>query len=96
MLVDGKQIRPIWLDADGQSVCVIDQRLLPHEFVVMHLKTVDEAIYAIREMVVRGAPLIGATAAYAVYLAVLDPVEELPAACDRIRAARPTAAGSNR
>jgi methylthioribose-1-phosphate isomerase len=91
MLVDGKPIRPIWLDEDGQSVCVIDQRRLPHEFVVMHLRTVDEVIHAVREMVVRGAPLIGVTAAYGVYLAVLNPAEDLEAACSRIRAARPTA-----
>ena len=91
MIVDGKQVRPIWLDADGGTVCVIDQRQLPHEFVVMRMRSVDDIIFAIREMVVRGAPLIGVTAAYGVYLAVRNQPQELGAACDRIREARPTA-----
>ena len=91
MIVDGKQLRPIWLDADGETVCVIDQRQLPHEFEVLRLGTVDDIIFAIREMVVRGAPLIGVTAAYGVYLALINESEPLAAACDRIRAARPTA-----
>jgi methylthioribose-1-phosphate isomerase len=57
--------RPLWIGADGETVQVIDQRLLPHERVVLGLKTVDEAIHAIRTMAVRGAPLIGVTAAWA-------------------------------
>jgi len=83
--------RPIWLDADGQTVCVIDQRRLPHEMHVLRLKTVDDVIFAIRRMVVRGAPLIGVTAAYGVYLAVRNSSEPMGSACERIRAARPTA-----
>ena len=61
------------------------------------MMSVDDVIYAIREMVVRGAPLIGVTAAYGVYLAAVrsaekpDPVAELKAECERIKAARPTA-----
>ena len=72
MKVDGKEIRPIWLDDDRRTVRVIDQRMLPHAFVVADVKTVDAAITIIRDMVVRGAPLIGATGAWGVYLAVLN------------------------
>ena len=64
MNVDGKNLRPIWLDEDTDTVKIIDQRLLPHEFVVVDLETVDQAIMAIAEMYVRGAPLIGATGAW--------------------------------
>ncbi len=97
MLVDGKQIRPIWLGEENRSVQVIDQRKLPHVFVVEDLRTVDDAIHAIREMVVRGAPLIGVTGAYGVYLATLnapggDVTERyLRTECDRLISARPTA-----
>ena len=97
MNVDGKNVRPIWLDEDGTTVRVIDQRQLPHRFVVAGLTTVDQVIHALREMFVRGAPLIGVTGAYGVMIAVLrtkaaaDPVRALCDACDRLRAARPTA-----
>ncbi len=97
MIVDGKQIRPIWLGDDQQVVRVIDQRKLPHEFVVEDLRTVDDAIRAIREMYVRGAPLIGVTGAYGVYLATLNALDNavaesgLRAECDRLISARPTA-----
>ena len=93
---DRKTLRPIWLDEGSGEVNVIDQRSLPHELVVLELQSVDDAIYAIREMVVRGAPLIGITAAYGVYLAVKNApsradVSDLAGECDRIKAARPTA-----
>jgi len=97
MKVDGKDMRPIWLNEDGQTVQVIDQRQLPHEFVVLDLKNVDDVIMAIQEMVVRGAPLIGVTAAYGVYIAARNAQGESDAAaffeqeCARIKAARPTA-----
>ena len=97
MKVDGKDLRTIWLGADEKTVKIIDQRRLPHEFVVVDLHTVDDVITAIRDMYVRGAPLIGATGAYGVYLAALNaphhPVEDtyLMAECERIKAARPTA-----
>ena len=97
MKVDGHDVRTIWLDEDETVVKIIDQRKLPHEFIVVDLKTVDDAITAIRDMYVRGAPLIGVTGAYAVYLATLnapasqvDPVY-LKQEADRIKAARPTA-----
>ena len=97
MKVDGKNLRTIWLDLDEKTVKIIDQRRLPHEFVVVDLHTVDDVIMAIKDMYVRGAPLIGATGAYGVYLAALNapqhPVEDiyLIAECDRLKAARPTA-----
>ncbi|MCD6273318.1 MAG: S-methyl-5-thioribose-1-phosphate isomerase [Deltaproteobacteria bacterium] len=97
MIVDGKQIRPIWLDKDLKTVKVIDQRMLPHEFIVADLTTVDHNIQAIKEMYVRGAPLIGVTAAYGVYLATLNAPdnnisdEYIKKECNRIKAARPTA-----
>jgi methylthioribose-1-phosphate isomerase len=94
MIVDGKQTRPIWLAKDLQTVKIIDQRHLPHEFVVVDLKTADDAVSAIHEMYVRGAPLIGVTAAYGVFLAVLDASNDddlLAASCLRLKAARPTA-----
>jgi len=61
MKVDNKTIRPIWLDKDSGIVKVIDQRLLPHEFVISDLRSVDDVINAIKEMFVRGAPLMNAT-----------------------------------
>jgi len=64
MRINGQMRRTIWLEADGRTVGVIDQRALPHAFTVVELKTVDDAAQAIRTMQVRGAPLIGATAAY--------------------------------
>jgi methylthioribose-1-phosphate isomerase len=95
--VDGKDIRTIWLDSDERVIKIIDQRKLPHEFTIVDLKTVDDAIEAIQDMYVRGAPLIGATGAYGVYLATLnaphnqiDP-EYLKKEGDRLKSARPTA-----
>ena len=67
-----KDLRTIWLSPDEKAVKIIDQRRLPHELVLIDLKTVDDAIIAIRDMAVRGAPLIGATGAYGVYLAALN------------------------
>ncbi|MCJ7772309.1 MAG: S-methyl-5-thioribose-1-phosphate isomerase, partial [Desulfobacterales bacterium] len=97
MKVDGKDIRPIWLGMDLKTVKIIDQRLLPHEFVICDVKTVDDIITAIQTMQVRGAPLIGVTAAYGIYLAVLNHPGEiieddyLTRECERIKSARPTA-----
>jgi methylthioribose-1-phosphate isomerase len=72
MKVDGRHFRSIWLEPDGWSVGAIDQRRLPHEFVVARLTDVQEAADAISTMLVRGAPLIGATAAYGVALAMRE------------------------
>ena len=70
MKVDGKHFRSIWLEPDGWTVGAIDQRLLPHDFIVARLTDCDAAADAIRSMLVRGAPLIGATAAYGIALAM--------------------------
>ena len=85
--------RTIWLADDGISVDVIDQRFLPHSFRIMRLATLDQAAFAIREMVVRGAPLIGATAAHGVCLALRDdPLHgSLDRALEALAATRPTA-----
>jgi len=68
MRVHGKHWRTIWPGPDGESVEIIDQTRLPHEFQTVRLSSLDEAAHAIRAMLVRGAPLIGATAAYGVWL----------------------------
>ncbi len=70
MKVDGKDMRPIWFDAESKTVKVIDQRVLPHKLIAAELVTVDDVIDAIQQMFVRGAPLIGATGAFGVYNAV--------------------------
>lgn len=98
MNVNGKPCRAIWPDEHDEAVIrIIDQRILPHEFSVIGLRTEEETIAAIKDMTVRGAPLIGATGAYGVYLALVnmpkgaDAKAWLEAACERISAARPTA-----
>jgi methylthioribose-1-phosphate isomerase len=88
--------RTIWTTSDNY-VEVIDQRFLPHEWVVVKLTTYQEAEKAIKEMIVRGAPLIGATAASGIYLAAREqqdkalPFSEIEAAFKALRASRPTA-----
>ena len=94
MNVDGKPMRPIWLDVKRGTVRIIDQRRLPHELVIMELAKVSDAVLAIKEMAVRGAPLIGVTAAAGVYLAVRqDPGDpDTAARAGRLlKEARPTA-----
>jgi len=93
MRVGGAEYRTIWLGEDGETVQIIDQTRLPHEFVVLDLDTVADAARAIRTMEVRGAPLIGATAAYGLALAMReDPSDSgLEAASELLRATRPTA-----
>ncbi|MGD0151762.1 MAG: S-methyl-5-thioribose-1-phosphate isomerase [Xanthobacteraceae bacterium] len=93
MKVDGKAMRSIWLEPDGWSVGVIDQTVLPHRFATARLATLDEAAHAIRAMVIRGAPLIGATAAYGICLALRADAsdEALDRAYATLLATRPTA-----
>jgi methylthioribose-1-phosphate isomerase len=67
--VSGQPYRTIWLAADGWAVEIIDQTRLPHTFETFRLETVNAAARAIADMLVRGAPLIGATAAYGMCLA---------------------------
>ncbi len=74
MKVDGKHFRSIWFDDDSGTVKIIEQRWLPHEFRVVELNTREDFATAIRDMWVRGAPLIGATAAYGVAVQMgIDP-----------------------
>jgi methylthioribose-1-phosphate isomerase len=93
MKIDGRHYRTIWLGADGWSVEAIDQTRLPHQLETIVLKSVGDAARAIKTMQVRGAPLIGATAAYGVALAMrADPSDEsLAAAIALLNVQRPTA-----
>ncbi len=93
MNVDGVPFRTIWPAPDGWSVEIIDQTELPHRFATQRLATVEDAAEAIRTMMVRGAPLIGATAAYGLCLALYaDPTNAaLDAAYELLLATRPTA-----
>ncbi|MGQ0662141.1 MAG: S-methyl-5-thioribose-1-phosphate isomerase [Pseudomonadota bacterium] len=93
MNVDGVAYRTIWVAADARAVEIIDQTRLPHEFAIVRLSSHDEVARAIRTMQVRGAPLIGAAAAYAMALAAARDASD--AALDRayadLLATRPTA-----
>ena len=93
MKVDGRHLRSIWLEPDGWSVSAIDQRRLPHNFVIARLTTCNSAADAIRSMLVRGAPLIGATAAYGMALAMRADGSDaaLDHAYNTLIATRPTA-----
>jgi methylthioribose-1-phosphate isomerase len=93
MKINGIPYRTIWLNEDGKTVDIIDQTRLPHEFVVVSLKTLDDAAKSIKDMWVRGAPLIGATAAYGMALAALADSSDaaLDAAYKVLHATRPTA-----
>jgi methylthioribose-1-phosphate isomerase len=96
--VGGKHFRTIWRKPDDECVVqLIDQRFLPHEFVIEEVRTVEQMAAAIREMHVRGAGLIGASAGYGMYLAALEATrrdsfdEHLTAAAAQLKATRPTA-----
>jgi len=93
MKIDGKPTRTIWVEADGAAVGIIDQTQLPHRFVTVRLTTLDEAAHAIKSMQVRGAPLIGAAAAYGMWLALKADAsdEALERAYAVLHATRPTA-----
>ncbi|MEQ1523824.1 MAG: S-methyl-5-thioribose-1-phosphate isomerase [Aestuariivirga sp.] len=93
MKVGRRHYHTIWLNADGRSVDIIDQRWLPHEFRVVTLKTVDDVATAIRDMWVRGAPLIGVTAAYGVAIAMAGDASDraLDKVWDTLHETRPTA-----
>ncbi|MBT8048181.1 MAG: S-methyl-5-thioribose-1-phosphate isomerase [Xanthomonadales bacterium] len=76
MNIDGKSYRSIWLNPDGWSVDIIDQTLLPHQLRIHTLQTAEDAAEAIYSMRVRGAPLIGATAAYGMALAMTEGADD--------------------
>jgi methylthioribose-1-phosphate isomerase len=91
--VDGKHMRTIWLEPDGWSVGTIDQTALPHRFAMLRLASLDDAARAIKTMQVRGAPLIGAAAAYGICLALRADASDqsLERAYAVLLATRPTA-----
>jgi methylthioribose-1-phosphate isomerase len=93
MKIDGKHTRSIWLEPDGWSVGVIDQTLLPHRLALLRLAALEDAARAIRTMQVRGAPLIGAAAAYGLCLALRADASDqgLERAYATLLATRPTA-----
>ena len=93
MNVGDRHYRTIWLNEDERSVDIIDQRWLPHEFRVVTLRTVEDVAVAISDMWVRGAPLIGVSAAYGMAIAMAADASDaaLDATWERLHATRPTA-----
>lgn len=91
MHVNGQPQRTIWFDEGQQCVRIIDQTLLPHRFNILSINSLDAACHAIVTMQVRGAPLIGITAAFGVYLALRDGETDLHSVCERLLTTRPTA-----
>ncbi len=95
MNVNGKHYRTIWVKEDDERVVqIIDQRWLPHKFVIKDLHTVDEVAAAIKDMHVRGAGLIGATAGMGLYIAALSAPDNefdsfLKSAGTKLKATRP-------
>ncbi len=98
MKVNGKHYRTIWVKSGNKKVIqIIDQRQLPHQFIIEDLISVENAIVAIKDMYVRGAGLIGATAGYGMYLATLEVPENISfnnfliETANKLKATRPTA-----
>ncbi|MEO1096914.1 MAG: S-methyl-5-thioribose-1-phosphate isomerase [Bacteroidota bacterium] len=98
MKINGEHYRTIWVkETDAKVIQIIDQRYLPHKFVIEDLKSVDEVVTSIKDMHVRGAGLIGATAGYGMYLAALEAAKEpsfdgyLSRASEKLLTSRPTA-----
>lgn len=97
MIVNGQQFHTIWVDLNNEEcIKVIDQTKLPFEFSIKSLKTFDDAYRSIKDMIVRGAPLIGVTAAYGIYLALCEFDGDqlgifINLKCEEMKTARPTA-----
>ena len=93
MLINGKHQHTIWYNVEKDNVLVYDQRYFPHKITTFELNTSEDAFYAIKEMVVRGAPLIGATAAYGIYLAAKENPQlvHIQERASYLRTSRPTA-----
>ena len=91
MRIEGKEYRTIWFE--NNFVKIIDQTKLPHNFIIKELKTLNDAVIAIKTMEVRGAPLIGATAAYGIVLAIKEnnDLEFIKKSSQKLVNARPTA-----
>ena len=98
MKIKGIQYRTIWLNEDGWSVNVIDQTKLPHEFSTITLSSDNDVAHAIRTMIVRGAPLIGAAAAFGICLAMREDAtnSRLVTTCKLLSRTRPTAVNLHR
>ncbi len=93
MKIEGKEYRTIWFDEKSGSVKIIDQTKLPHQFIIKDLKTTKDVIDAIKNMEVRGAPLIGATAAYGLVLSIIENNDQtfLKKSSENLINSRPTA-----
>ena len=93
MKIEGKEYRTIWFDEKNKVVKIIDQTKLPHQFIIKDLKTFKDTINAIKTMEVRGAPLIGGTAAYGIVLAVMEnnDLEFIKKSSEELIKSRPTA-----
>lgn len=91
MSAHADSMRTIWYDAENDDVCIIDQTRLPHTQDIITLTTLADACRAITDMQVRGAPLIGITAAFGVYLSLKNNPESLSVACQQLSGTRPTA-----
>ena len=91
MKIEGKEYKTIWFE--NNIVKIIDQTKLPHQFIIKDLKTVKDAISAIKNMEVRGAPLIGATAAYGLVLSIIENKDQsfLIKSSEELISSRPTA-----
>ncbi len=91
MLIAGKHLQTIWFDESSESVKIIDQTRLPHTLEIVSLVSLADAATAISAMQVRGAPLIGVTAAYGLYLALREDPTVLEQSLQQLAATRPTA-----
>ena len=93
MKVNGTHYRSIWYDHELSKVKIIDQRWLPHDFKIIELETLQSFAVAIKDMWVRGAPLIGATAAYGLVLSILESNDNtfLKQSAKKLIESRPTA-----
>ena len=93
MRVNGKSMQTIWFDNELNAVQILDQTMLPFKIQLKQLNTLEDSIYAIKNMLVRGAPLIGVTAAYGMYLAVKKnpSLEHLNKSGQQLIESRPTA-----
>ena len=98
MKINEKNFRTIWFENETSNIInIIDQRFLPHKFIIEELKTVNEVVHAIKDMHVRGAGLIGATAGYGMYIATLEAKSQfffdgfLNESANLLKASRPTA-----
>ena len=93
MKINGVEYKTIWFDEEKQIVKIIDQTKLPHKFTIKELSSVKEAINAIKTMEVRGAPLIGGTAAFGLVLAIKEnnSLDFIKKSSEELVASRPTA-----